>query len=99
MTQVRWSEKGEGTEDAFKVIGVCQRRLDRHERPDFMVERVWAVRSPDNNGLRNATGGLQWAPFDATNMSRVSIFEVSVLCVVCAMGFRHYHKRIAVRLL
>jgi len=65
MSQVRWPERNQGMQEAFRVIGLCLRRRDRHERPEYVVIGKGVLQLLDDTSPETIAGGLL---LDPTNM-------------------------------
>jgi hypothetical protein len=68
MTQVKWPEKNQGTQEAFRVTGLCLRRQNRHERPEYVVRGERVLQPFDDTRPETIAGGFQMVQFDPTNM-------------------------------
>jgi hypothetical protein len=68
MTKVKWPERNQRTQEAFRVTGVCLWRRGRHERPEYMVVGKRVFQRLDDTCPENIAGGLQRVLFDPTNM-------------------------------
>ena len=70
MTQVKWPEKGENTQEEFEITGVCLRRRAGHDAPEHPMMRKSMLQRLGNAYLGNIVGGSQWEGelFDPTNM-------------------------------
>lgn len=68
MTKVKWAVRNQGTKEAFRVTGVCLRRRDRHERPEYMVVGKRVFQRLDDDSPENIADGSQRVLFDPTNM-------------------------------
>lgn len=72
MGEVRWPERMQGVEGAFRVTGICLRRRERHERPEYMVVGKKVFKRLDDDSHDDRLGematGLPRVLFDPTNM-------------------------------
>jgi hypothetical protein len=70
MTKVKWPEKDQGAKEAFRVTGVClhRLRLEKHERPEYMVVGKRVSGPLEDTSPDNVIGGTQNVLLDPTNM-------------------------------
>jgi hypothetical protein len=67
MCKVRWPERSRGVQAALKVTGVCLRRRERHERPQYATEGKQGLRAFGDTTSDAIAGVFQTPPFDPTN--------------------------------
>jgi Heterokaryon incompatibility protein (HET) len=68
MAKVRWPERMQGVEGMFRVTGICLRRRERHERPEYMVVGKKVFKRLDDDSPGETAMGLPRVLFDPTNM-------------------------------
>lgn len=67
MTPLKFPERGKGTEEAFKVTGVCLKTRNTHGSPEHIVTRKRIIQRPDNASTNSPARGSQQL-FDPLNV-------------------------------
>jgi hypothetical protein len=68
MTQVRWPKSSQGVKEAFRLTGICMRRPNRHEKPDYAVQGKQILQAFSDAEPDASAALLQSPSFDSTNI-------------------------------